>query len=105
VAVKAQTSEGDVPEKTKFNQEDFLRSVDSFDGNLRERAYRTGLFEMEGSGSWGELEMDRVRVIMQQQPQPYCVAQVTKHHKFTLNGREKNYIKQGKKQKPKSRIK
>jgi hypothetical protein len=31
-----QTSEGDVPEKTKFNQEDFLRSVDSFDGNLRE---------------------------------------------------------------------
>jgi hypothetical protein len=46
--------------------------------------------------------MDRVRVIMQQ---PHCVAQVTKHRKFTLNGREKNYIKQGKKQKPKSRIK
>jgi hypothetical protein len=39
---KPQTSEGDdVSEKTKFNQEDFLRSVDSFYGNLK-RAYRTG---------------------------------------------------------------
>jgi hypothetical protein len=36
VAVKAQSSEGDVPKTTAFNREEFLRCVDSFDGNLRE---------------------------------------------------------------------
>jgi hypothetical protein len=36
IAVKAQTSGGEVPERTEFNREEFLRCVDSFDGNLRE---------------------------------------------------------------------